>query len=73
MAVRARALEEVGEPGAPALDAEARGDADVVTHEVEGQAEQGEEDAELEEEDGALGPAVFAEIVAEVTHAGGDP
>ena len=46
--------------------------ADVVVVKVERQAEQGGEQKELEEEDEALGPAVFAQVDGDVAHACGD-
>ena len=65
-------FELVGDPAAPVLDGEAVGELYVLGVEIERQGEKGGEDEEFEEEEEALGPAVLAEVVGDVAHAGGD-
>jgi hypothetical protein len=57
---------EVAEPAGPALDAETVDALFVLVVEVDGQAEQGAEEQELEEEEEALGPAIFRQVDGDV-------
>ena len=62
--------ESVVEPGGEGLDGEAVGEAAVTGIKCDGQVEDGEEGEELEGEGKALEPAVFADVVGDVAHAG---